>query len=333
LASAQQHPQASQIERFGPARISAGPGGRTPVSWPPFHRCCFSTSRRQRDLDFNAVPGLFLSRINHDAIIDETSQQRRRRPPPPPPPPPHLLNRTTVGEGNQPQCCAPRSSSPLQAMRPTVDLPLRLCANTGPTNPCGMRLPLPVEQTCRQCGTRLSTHRASAKSSPLMPPSPDTAVTQRQQPVPILLLLVQEAIFCLIAGSPSGWASTIKPGTPEWLLYNRAPSSPITLSQANAIFSAQSRCFQKSGTPPRRSSPLAWQLSNGRNFPRLLNNETALSIFRFYISTKPIACVFAVPPQASGADSRAAAHCRRQPTPFEIPTGPRKVWRPFCFAL
>jgi hypothetical protein len=155
-----------------------------------------------------------------------------------------------------------------------------------------------------------------------MPPSPDTAVTQRQQPVPILLLLVQVAIFCLIAGSPSGWASTIKPGTPEWLLYNRAPSSPkslseITFSQANAIFSAQSRCFQKSGTPPRRSSPLAWQLSNGRNFPRLLNNETALSIFRFYISTKPIACVFAVPPQASGADSRAAAHCRRQPTPSD----------------
>ena len=116
-----QHPQASQIERFGPARISAGPGGRTPVSWPPFHRCCFSTSRRQRDLDFNAVPGLFLSRINHDAIIDETSQQRRRRRPPPPPPP-HFLHNKTVGEGtsrsvvhrdHRRRCkqCAPPSTS------------------------------------------------------------------------------------------------------------------------------------------------------------------------------------------------------------------------------
>ena len=65
----------------------------------------------------------------------------------------------------------------------------------------------------------------------------------------------------------------------------------------------------------------------------LINNETALSSFRFYDSTKLIACVFAIPPQASGANSRAAAHCRRQPTPFQIPTGSRKVWRPFCFAL
>jgi hypothetical protein len=64
----------------------------------------------------------------------------------------------------------------------------------------------------------------------------------------------------------------------------------------------------------------------------LINNETAPLQFQILrLTTKLIACVFAIPPQ--GANSRAAARSRRQPTPFEIPTGPRNVWRPFCFAL